>query len=60
MHRKCVACDLAVAKPQCTPLAVCQEKIDEKMFSHLNKLLNNAYYVTEHNKTFTNFENLTE
>jgi hypothetical protein len=50
--------DLARNYPENTPLAVCQRKIDSKMFEHLKCLFNTAYYIAEFNKPLTDFRKL--
>jgi hypothetical protein len=49
---------LATNHPENTSLAVCQRKMDSKMFEHLKCLFNTAYYIAKFNKPLTDFKNL--
>jgi hypothetical protein len=56
-HKKCCDTDLATNHPENTPPAVCQRKMDSKMYEHLKCLFNIAYYIAKFNKPLTDFKN---
>jgi hypothetical protein len=50
--------DLARNHPENTPLAVCQIKMDSKMFEQLKCIFSTACYIAKWNKPLTDFKNL--
>jgi hypothetical protein len=58
LTKKCCVIDLARNHPENTRIAVCQRKMDSKMFKHLKCLFNTAYYIAKLNKPLTDFRNL--
>jgi hypothetical protein len=57
-HKICCDINLARNHLENIPVAVCQRKMDSKIFEHLKCLFNTAYYIAKFNKPLTDFRNL--